>query len=100
MFTLGKSLGSVGGVVLANAAELVQYLVQHARAPTSTTPRLPPVCAAAAFEALRDACANRTARPRTLGCTTASRRFPPTRGAACRNLPLSDRQYDTNPSRS
>jgi len=50
MFTLGKTLGSVGGVVLANA-QVRDFLVQRARTYIYDT-ALPPVCAAAALEAL------------------------------------------------
>lgn len=50
MITLGKALGSVGGVVLANAATC-EFLVQRARTYIYDT-ALPPVCAAAALEAL------------------------------------------------
>ncbi len=50
MITLGKTLGSVGGVVLANAA-ICEFLVQRARTYIYDT-ALPPVCAAAALEAL------------------------------------------------
>lgn len=50
MITLGKALGSVGGVVLANAATCA-FLVQRARTYIYDT-ALPPVCAAAALEAL------------------------------------------------
>lgn len=50
MITLGKTLGSVGGVVLCNAA-VSEFLVQRARTYIYDT-ALPPVCAAAALEAL------------------------------------------------
>ena len=50
MITLGKTLGSVGGVVLSNAA-VSEFLVQRARTYIYDT-ALPPVCAAAALEAL------------------------------------------------
>ena len=50
MITLGKTLGSVGGVVLASAA-ICEFLVQRARTYIYDT-ALPPVCAAAALEAL------------------------------------------------
>ncbi|MGE0861066.1 MAG: 8-amino-7-oxononanoate synthase [Gammaproteobacteria bacterium] len=50
VMTLGKCLGSIGGVVLGSA-DLVQYLVQHARTYVYDT-ALPAVCAAAALEAL------------------------------------------------
>lgn len=50
MITLGKALGSVGGVVLASAA-ICEFLVQRARTYIYDT-ALPPVCAAAALEAL------------------------------------------------
>lgn len=63
MFTLGKSLGSVGGVVLANAA-VCEYLVQRARTYIYDT-ALPPVCAAAALEALA-IIRESPARPRAL----------------------------------
>ena len=50
MITLGKSLGSVGGVLLSNSA-VSEFLVQRARTYIYDT-ALPPVCAAAALEAL------------------------------------------------
>ena len=50
MITLGKSLGAVGGVVLGPAAT-IDFLLQHARTFIYDT-ALPPVCAAAALEAL------------------------------------------------
>lgn len=50
MITLGKTLGSVGGVVLGSAA-VTDFLVQRARSYIYDT-ALPPVCAAAALEAL------------------------------------------------
>ncbi|MBK6658555.1 MAG: 8-amino-7-oxononanoate synthase [Proteobacteria bacterium] len=69
MFTLGKSLGSVGGVVLANAS-VCEYLVQRARTYIYDT-ALPPVCAAAALEALA-ILRESPARPRTLAARVAS----------------------------
>jgi len=50
MLTLGKALGSAGAVVLAPAS-VREYLVQRARTFIYDT-ALPPVCAAAALEAL------------------------------------------------
>lgn len=68
MFTLGKSLGSVGGVVLANTA-VCEYLVQRARTYIYDT-ALPPVCAAAALEALA-VLRESPARPRALAARVA-----------------------------
>jgi len=50
MVTCGKSLGSVGAAVLG-PGEVIEYLVQRARTYIYDT-ALPPVCAAAALEAL------------------------------------------------
>lgn len=50
MMTLGKTLGSVGGVVLA-APPIIEFLIQRARTFIYDT-ALPSVCAAAALEAL------------------------------------------------
>ena len=50
MITLGKTLGAVGGVVLGTAS-MIEFLIQRARTFIYDT-ALPPVCAAAALEAL------------------------------------------------
>jgi 8-amino-7-oxononanoate synthase len=83
MFTLGKSLGSVGGVVLANAAAC-EFLVQRARTYIYDT-ALPPVCAAAALEALA-ILSESPARPRDLQARVAYFR----QRAAALGIPLTD----------
>lgn len=50
MLTFGKALGSIGAIVLASPA-VIEFLVQRARTFIYDT-ALPPVCAAAALEAL------------------------------------------------
>ena len=68
MFTLGKALGAVGGVVLASTA-VCEFLVQRARTYIYDT-ALPPVCAAAALEALA-ILKESPARPRALQARVA-----------------------------
>lgn len=50
MVTLGKAMGSVGAAILADGA-VIEFLIQRARTFVYDT-ALPPVCAAAALEAL------------------------------------------------
>ncbi len=83
MFTLGKTLGSVGGVVLASGA-VCEFLVQRARTYIYDT-ALPPVCAAAALEALA-ILRESPSRPRVLQGRVASFR----QRARALGIPLTD----------
>ncbi|MCB1747219.1 MAG: 8-amino-7-oxononanoate synthase [Gammaproteobacteria bacterium] len=68
MVTFGKALGSVGAAI-AGAAETIEFLVQRARTYVYDT-ALPPVCAAAALEAL-DILADEPARLQRLHANIA-----------------------------